>query len=331
MKTGVLIATGFGVLLAAGLVGLVGLRQVVEAVGSIGWWGFAALCGFWMAVLIVLGLAWYAGAPGVPPGRAGVFIAGRITREAASDVLPFSQVGGLLIGARAVMARGVPEPLVYSSILVDVSTEMMAQAVFVMGGVAGLLLQLGGSARNDELVWTAALGFGVTLAAAVALVLLQRRGVAMVGWVAGRFLPEGAARAEAVGLALDEVWGKRGRLATAAALHLTGWIGSGVASWLALMFMGHPIPLWAALTLESLLSVAKSVGFLVPGALGVQEGAYLLLAPLFGLRPETVLALSLLRRARDIAIGVPTLVLWQAGEGGRLISRLRGPRPAERV
>ena len=44
MKTGVLIATGFGVLLAAVLVGFVGLRQVIDAVASIGWWGFAALC-----------------------------------------------------------------------------------------------------------------------------------------------------------------------------------------------------------------------------------------------------------------------------------------------
>ncbi len=323
MKTGALIATGFGVLLFAGLVGFVGLPKVAGAVASVGWLGFLTLCAFWMAVLVVLGLAWFAGAPGLAADRAGVFVAGRITREAASDILPFSQVGGLLIGARAVIARGIPEPLVYSSILVDLSTEMMAQAVFVIGGIAGLLLRMHGSAQTDELFWTGALGLGLTLVATVAFVMLQRRGVAMVGWVAARFLPDSAARAEAVGLALDEVWEKRGRLAAAAALHLAGWVGSGVASWIALLFMGAPLPLWAVLTLESLLSVAKSVGFLVPGALGVQEGAYLLLAPLFGLHPETALALSLIRRARDLAIGVPTLVLWQAGEGTRLFARLR--------
>jgi hypothetical protein len=33
------------------------------------------------------------------------------------------------------------------------------------------------------------------------------------------------------------------------------------------------------------------------------------------------LALSLLKRARDIAIGVPTIGIWQAIEGGRLWRR----------
>jgi hypothetical protein len=37
----------------------------------------------------------------------------------------------------------------------------------------------------------------------------------------------------------------------------------------------------------------------VPNAVGVQEGAYILLGAIFGLSAETVLALSLLKRARD--------------------------------
>jgi hypothetical protein len=38
------------------------------------------------------------------------------------------------------------------------------------------------------------------------------------------------------------------------------------------------------------------------------------------------LALSLMKRARDLAIGLPALGLWQAIEGGRLWRRLT-PRP----
>ncbi len=61
----------------------------------------------------------------------------------------------------------------------------------------------------------------------------------------------------------------------------------------------------------------RSAAFIVPNALGVQEGAYAVLAPLFGVGAEFGLAVSLLKRARDIAIGVPVLLIWQAVEGRR--------------
>jgi hypothetical protein len=42
---------------------------------------------------------------------------------------------------------------------------------------------------------------------------------------------------------------------------------------------------------------------------------------LFGLSPEFALALSLIKRVRDIVIGVPALALWQAMEGRRLLAK----------
>jgi hypothetical protein len=56
----------------------------------------------------------------------------------------------------------------------------------------------------------------------------------------------------------------------------------------------------------------------VPGALGVQEGAYMLLGGMLGLAPEMGLALSLVKRVRDLLLGIPALLGWQAVEGGRL-------------
>ena len=44
---------------------------------------------------------------------------------------------------------------------------------------------------------------------------------------------------------------------------------------------------------------------------------YAALAPLFGLAPETGLAISLLRRARDITVAVPVLLIWQLVEARR--------------
>ena len=69
--------------------------------------------------------------------------------------------------------------------------------------------------------------------------------------------------------------------------------------------------------IESLLFAIRNAAFMVPSGLGVQEGAYALLGPLFGLPPEAALALSLLKRARDVAVGVPALISWQIVEGRR--------------
>jgi hypothetical protein len=56
----------------------------------------------------------------------------------------------------------------------------------------------------------------------------------------------------------------------------------------------------------------------------VQEVAYALAAPLFGLPPESALALSLAKRARDVAIGLPTLLCWQFAEARHIATRAAG-------
>jgi len=46
-----------------------------------------------------------------------------------------------------------------------------------------------------------------------------------------------------------------------------------------------------------------------------------MLGATFGVTPETALALSLLKRGRDLAIGVPALLVWQMLESGRVLAR----------
>ena len=76
-----------------------------------------------------------------------------------------------------------------------------------------------------------------------------------------------------------------------------------------------PLPFGAVLAIESLLYAIRTAAFVVPQAVGVQEGAYILLGAGFGLDPDMALALSLLKRGRDLAIGLPAIAIWQAIEG----------------
>ena len=70
--------------------------------------------------------------------------------------------------------------------------------------------------------------------------------------------------------------------------------------------------------IEALLSAMAAIAFLVPVNAGVQEAGYAGLGAIFGIAPELSLGVSLVRRARDVVIGVPILLIWQSVEMRRL-------------
>jgi len=97
-------------------------------------------------------------------------------------------------------------------------------------------------------------------------------------------------------------------------------IGTAEA-WLALRLLGSPLAVWQVVALESLVFALRSAAFFVPAALGVQEGGYVVLGAAFGLAPETALALSLVKRAREWLMAIPGLIAWQYIERRRSEAR----------
>jgi uncharacterized membrane protein YbhN (UPF0104 family) len=122
------------------------------------------------------------------------------------------------------------------------------------------------------------------------------------------------------GRALNEVYQRPGGVAASIALHLAAWVVSAVGVWFALRFAGVGIGLGAVLAIESLVCAVRSAGFIAPMAMGVQEAAYSLIGPLFGLPADMAVAVSLIKRASSLTVGVPALVIWQAVEGRRLVA-----------
>jgi hypothetical protein len=105
------------------------------------------------------------------------------------------------------------------------------------------------------------------------------------------------------------------------ALHLIAWIVGAAEAGVALWYMGHALPWADVLILESVAFALRTATFIVPSRLGVQEGGYVVLGAIFGLTPDVALALSLLKRAREIVTGVPCLIIWQGVETRRLVKR----------
>jgi putative membrane protein len=311
---GLLLATVVGLLVAGWTIGEVGARQVLESMATVGWLGMLAFTAWSVGILALLGAAWFAVAPGEPLARLPLFIWARTTREAATDVLPFSQLGGLVVGARTLTIRRVPMPIVYASMIADMTTELASQLLFTLAGIAVLLLVLADLPVRASIMPLAMLGLGGMGAIVAILAFAQRPMLHLAGQLASRFLPGSVSALATVRTQLDAIYREPRRVIAAFVFNLLAWIGSAAGAWVALKFMGVSTPLWAIITLEALIFTLRSVAFFIPGAIGVQEAAYALIGPLFGLPPATALAVSLLKRARDLVIGIPALIVWQWGE-----------------
>lgn len=322
MKWRIAIIAALGVALALYLVKYVGFGTVMSAAVAVGWGGFAILCAYSLGLFVLLGAAWYVLLPPQIAPRARIFIWARMVRDSAAEVLPFSQFGGMALGARAAILHGISRALAFGSMIVDVTTEMLAQVAYIALGVAMLSARAPHTASAQSVTAIFAIGLALAIVAAGLFVALQRYGHWMTAKLASRLLPGAAAATAAVPAALDEIYRSPARVGFSATLHFAAWLVSAIGTWVAFRLIGVHVDVAAVMAIESLVYATRSAAFVVPNALGVQEGAYAVLAPLFGVGAEFGLAVSLLKRARDIAVGVPVLLIWQAFEGRRALRPL---------
>jgi putative membrane protein len=319
-----------GLAVAAYLVGANEPDEILRLLGAVGWWGMLAVLALRLPQILFAALGWAplidaAGRPGW-----GALVRMRWIRDAVNALLPVAQVGGDVVRAQLLVrcggTRTVPAT---ASVAVDLATELTALFAFAAIGLA-VLLHL--PHRGDATGWLVA---ATALCGAMAFGFLaaQRRGLFRL---VERLLPRmtgGSARAgrAAAGMAgLHEavlrLHRAPRRLWSSAAAHLLSWLLGTLETWAALRLLGIEVGLAEALVIESLGQLARSLGFMIPGALGVQEGGFVLACGLFGIPPEQALAFALLRRIRDIALGLPGLVAWrwEAMAGARAATTAAG-------
>jgi putative membrane protein len=321
MKLGAIIALIAGLALAVFLVFHIGVAQVFVAVGRVGIGGFVLVLLTALPVIVFLGLAWRSLVGPLAPFW--VFIASRQLRDSATDLLPFTQIGGVVIGARAGILGGIPPIKAYSSAMVDITAEIMAQVAFT---VLGLLIGLTTLRASPEMAPYAdglIIGTVLLVPALAAFVVLQRKGSRLATRMAAQFLPKAMAQTEQFTANLEALYRQPGKLAWSSTFHLMAWIASAAWLWVIFRLCGAQIDVMSCIAIESLLAALRAVTVFIPASLGVQEAGYAAMAQVFGLGPEVGLAVSLLKRARDVVLGIPVLLIWQAIEGRRALVRAK--------
>jgi putative membrane protein len=250
--------------------------------------------------------------------------------ESVSNMLPALQVGGDVVRARLVATRGAaPAPAAAASVLVDITLSIFTQSLFTIAGLSVLA------------VVSRQLSAGPIVAGALLMLLVlagfysfQRLGMfriiaSLVSRLAGagewQALVQGG---QALDDATRDLYQHPRSLVLSATATMSSWIFGAGEALLSLWALNLPVKVSIAFIYESVGQGIEAAMFFVPGALGLQEGAYIGVGKLLGLSVQAALALALIRRTRELSFGIPGVITWQIIEARRAWLR-RHPQVAD--
>ena len=268
--------------------------------------------------------AWWRLLPG--PRRPSMYLVAWATwvRESVNALLPVTRIGGEIVAYRFVRRQVARRSDVAASLVADMTLSVLSQAGVTLLGLT-LLFASGRTSTASTQVWVVA---ATTILLSIGFVLVQRAGiVGTLTRILDRILVGRLLHLHGRSLRFDQslraVYDCHSDVAACLAWQIAGWtLGAGEV-WLALRFLDHPCSLLDAIVIEALIQAVSSAAFFVPGALGVQEGGFIVIGAAVGIDATTALALATARRLRDIVIFFPGLIAWQLAE-----MRMRNERSA---
>ncbi|MBY0520690.1 MAG: flippase-like domain-containing protein [Sphingomonas sp.] len=293
------------------------LGDIGRAVALVGWGIALAIAARYVVTLLLAYASWVI-MPADQRPALWESAAIRIVRDTVNTLLPTTQIGGDIVAARLMLLCGVAAPMAAAGVVTDLFIQVVTQFLFALGGTL-LLLQLGAS---ESIVRTVASGLLIAAPTLIAFYFIQRLGVGQLIVTALKKLAGGKewaafAATDAFYAALARIRERRGAMATSAIVHLSAWLLGSIEVYVIFGFMGHPVTVAEAIVIESIGQAVRGAAFAVPGAIGVQEGAFVVLCGGFGIPADAALAMSLIKRIADVAIGAPGFLFWYRFEGRR--------------
>jgi putative membrane protein len=316
MKFGAIIGGIVGLCLSAWLLESYGVGGILALLHHAGWFGILTVVALHSVQIFFSALGWRVIAgPTVPRPGVRTYMLMRWIREGVNNLLPVGQIGGQFVVARLLQRRGMKLATAIAGTVADLTIEMVTQILFTLFGLLLLLHNIGGGGIARYVV------SGLVIAALVAASFFGSQWLGLASGIEAGLMRLGrsfgwSATANVTGLhdALIGCYRSPSLVAWAALWQTVSWLLGGVEVCLALHFLGHDVGIVPGLIIESLGQALKAVGFAVPGALGVQEGGYIVICKVFGLSPEMAIALSLMKRLREVGLGVPGLLAWYRAE-----------------
>src|SRR5207248_4503457 len=281
-----------------------GASQVGAAFASAGWW-IAAVAIYHLAVPVCLdAVAWWALFPKFERLSLWELFWMRWIGESVSTLVPSASVGGDVVRARLAALHGASIPTAAASVLVDITLGVFVQIVFTLLGLALIVTATG----HQSFVRPTLIGAVIGVLAIIGFYVVQRLGMF-------RFIGEMISRLANAedwhslvhsGRTLDEAirtqYARRSGVVGCCAWTATSLLLGSGEIWIALYALGLHATLVNAVILQSMILTIRSLVFPVPGALGVQEGGYVVVGNLLGIPGDAAFALSLIARVRELIL-----------------------------
>ena len=316
---------GLGIVI--GLIAHQGFEEVTAATAVAGW-GLLWVVSIQLLPMFADTIAWRELLrPHVSMSLVRLFWA-RWIGESVNNLLPTARVGGDFLRAWLVWRKwGVSGAKAGAGVIVDLTATVATQILFTSIGLLLLFMH----DADVALILGATIGAGILLAMLASFLVAQGSG--LIAWlerVAKTFMLRlgwSAAFSDAHGLQAEikKFYEQRRSIMVCGFWHLLGWIAGTLEIWAGLWLLGSPVTFLDALMLESLIQAVRGAAFFMPGALGVQEGGLILLGAVVGLTPEVALALSLIKRIRELLLGLPGLLSWQMDQLHGQFARVEDP------
>lgn len=231
--------------------------------------------------------------------------------QSINGLLPAAQVGGDIWRFRALVRHGMPVRVAAGSIAADLAVAVFSQILFTFAGL-WLLYRLAGRTDNSNLL---AATIACLIGAGLVIFLIRKHGSGLIRDMIARFDPQGHAAASYS--CFTSCLADPRKFAAALGWRMAGWLTGTGEVWLAFWLLGAPVDIWTAVAIEAVIQAVRSAGFIIPGALGLQEGGMIAVAALFAIDPATALAAALLKRCRELLIFLPGLGLLAFMERNR--------------
>ena len=307
--------------------GVLGLAAAVTLIVDNGPARIAALVGLagfgllWLLPIRLLVMAlnaqgWGDLFPKPAPVSLGVLTWAAFVRNAINTLLPVAHVGGEVMAARLLVRRGVDAPIAIASIVVETTVTLFVQLGLTLVGLDLLISYIDDPALAHSLLVGLAVAFPVMLL----FILVQvRSGLfsrlqPLIAHLTGP-LSVPLLDGPAVDAAIRVLYTRTSALLRCAFWQGLSLLGGAGEFWVILRLLHEPASLRLVVMLETLVQALQSAAFIVPGALGIQEGGLVAVGAAAGLSAEVALAVSLIRRVRQVGVSLPVLLVWMRGRG----------------
>jgi len=307
---------GLGVLLLGFVIAEVDFVEVYLEVAKVGS-GLLVLVGIYFFAFAIDSITWQLTIVGVPLNFLWMhrILKLRMVGEAFNSVIPAGGMGGEPVKAsmlKSYYGIGIREGA--ASLILTKTINVMALVAFLIGG---FILMIEGATLSKSYEYVAGAGLLALMVGVSLFFAIQRFSVAsLTGIWISRLL---------IGCRIKDIFfhihdmderlvffytENKGRFALCLFLALVNWMLGVVEIYFTFVFLDRPVTWAEAWIIEAVAQMVRTGAFFIPAAIGVQEGAFLLICSAITGSATLGVAVSVIRRIREVI-----WIVWGFGIG----------------